>query len=163
MREKTAAAIVAGIGLGFVLLPVLLLLGLAHVPQARETPPFVASSSLARPSRRDPADQALREAALWAGRARQSAYEAGAAPSDGDREVLLGAAGERERRRLAADADGYLRRARQTALRAAMLARTPDEARRAAELSARLEREAGALSEGVLRPDCRRRTEGETR
>jgi hypothetical protein len=138
MREKTAVAMVAGIGLGFLLLPVLLLLGPARVPQARETPPFVGSGSLLRASRRGPADEALREVAVWEVRARQAAFEADAAPSAVDPDALLSASGESDRRRLASEARACLRRARQLALRAATLARTPDEARRAAELLARL-------------------------
>jgi hypothetical protein len=188
MRERTAAAVVTGIGLGFLVLPMLPLLWRAGPTTARQAPPFVTRGSRARASRQGPADQALREAVVWEIRARQTAHEGDEALSDTGQEPLLGAGGATYRRRLADDAGARgpapvaapavnlrgvktllsrLRRARRAALRAAQLARTPDEARRAAELMARLEGEADPRSRGLLRrsPRCsdRTRAEGEMR
>jgi hypothetical protein len=167
MRERTAAAVVTGIGLGFLVLPMLPLLWRAGPTTARQAPPFVTRGSRARASRQGAADQALREAVVWEIRARQTAHEGDEAPSGTGQEPLMGAGGATYRRRLADDAGGDLRRARRAALRAAQLARSPDEARRAAELLARLEGEAAPRSRGVLRraPRCsgRTRAEGEMR
>jgi hypothetical protein len=143
MQERKAAPVVAGIGLGFLALPVLILLWPAGAPTAREASPFVASGPLARASRRGSTDQALREAAAWEVLARQTAHDSVEAPAAWGAASLASANAAAYRRRLADDAGGYLRRARRAALRAAQLARTPDEARRASELLTRLEYEEG--------------------
>lgn len=98
----------------------------------------------AAPTPRSAADRTLREARTWRVRAQFSVNQKRDVLEAWDPRGTAGLEPEEWRRQLmASDGSGDLRRARMAALRGAALARTPDEAYRAAALLARIECDAG--------------------